>query len=181
MRRRLAAALVVVVVGVIGGSADAETPLDKLVARTAQVAKEVAKVRGLRLKQPIANEVVDQDELRRRLVAMAAEDKTRRRTIADGIAFARWGMIPRATDYQALLIDLLTEQVAGYYDPQTKKLTIATTAGQHAAWAEMVLAHEIDHGLQDQHFDLEKFEDLPEAEGDAVPRGGRSSRGTASR
>jgi hypothetical protein len=32
----------------------------------------------------------------------------------------------------------------------------------------MVLAHEIDHGLQDQSFDLHRFEDLPSSEGDAA-------------
>lgn len=141
--------------------------LDKLLARTDKVAREVAKIRGLPLKKPIPNEVVDKDELRKRLLVMAAEDKTATETAAEGLALARWGMIPLSTDYKALLVDLLTEQIAGYYDPETKKLTVSKTAGDDPAWAEMVLAHEIDHGLQDQSFDLKKFEDLPAAEGDA--------------
>jgi len=150
-------------------SAEAQpTALDKLLARTDKVAKEVAKIRGLPLKTKIPNDVVDKGELRARLLAMAGEDKTRRETEAEGLALARWGMIPQATDYSALLIDLLTEQVAGYYDPKTKKLTISKSAGDDPAWAELVLAHEIDHGLQDQAFDLEKFEDLPATEGDAA-------------
>src|SRR5215467_3894562 len=77
-------------------------------------------------------------------------------------------MIPPGTDYERLLVDLLTDQVAGYYDPDTKKLTISRSAGDDPAWAEMVLAHEIDHGLQDQAFDLHRFEDLPSSEGDAA-------------
>ncbi|MBA3397804.1 MAG: hypothetical protein H0T89_34590 [Deltaproteobacteria bacterium] len=142
--------------------------LAKLVARTDAVSKEVSKIRGLPLKHAIPNEVVDRDELRRRLVAMAAEDKTRTQTAAEGLALARWGMIPRATDYTALLLDLLSEQIAGYYDPETKKLTISKNAGDDPQWAELVLAHEIDHALQDQAFDLRKFEDLPEGEDDAL-------------
>src|SRR3954468_10227079 len=98
--------------------------LAKLLARTDAVAREVARVRGLPLRKAIPNEVVDRDELRRRLVAMAAEDKTRAETAGEGLALARWGMIPLATDYETLLVDLLTEQIAGYYDPDTKKLTI---------------------------------------------------------
>src|SRR5258705_1487722 len=143
------------------------TALDKLLARTDVVAKEVAKVRGLPLKKPIPNEVVDKDELRKRLLAMAQEEKTKAETKAEGIALARWGMIPYATDYETLLVDPRTEQIAGYYDPDTKKLTISRSAGDDPAWAEMVLAHELDHGLQDQSFDLKKFETLPDAEGDA--------------
>jgi hypothetical protein len=139
----------------------------QLLARTDAVAREVSQVRGLPLKRPIPNEVVDRDELRRRLLKMAAEAKAKTDTAAEGLALARWGMIPLAADYEALLIELLTEQIAGYYDPETKRLTISKSAGDDAQWAELVLAHEIDHGLQDQAFDLKKFEDLPDSEGDA--------------
>ena len=148
-------------------AADA-TVLDALLARTDVVAKEVAKIRGLPLKKAIPNEVVDKDELHRRLQALAAEDKTAAETVGEGLALARWGMIPIATDYKALLVDLLTEQIAGYYDPETKKLTISKSAGDDPAWAEMVLAHELDHGLQDQAFDLHTFEDLADTEDDAA-------------
>src|ERR1043166_6655887 len=136
--------------------------------RTDAVAREVARVRGLPLKQAIPNEVVDRDELRARLLKMAAEDKTAEESAAEGFALERWGMIPPGTNYERLLVDLLTDQVAGYYDPDTKKLTISRSAGDDPAWAEMVLAHEIDHGLQDQAFDLHRFEDLPSSEGDAA-------------
>ena len=142
--------------------------LAKLLARTDDVAKEVSKIRGLPLKRKIPNEVVDRDELRRRLIAMAAEEKTKAETASEALGLARWGMIPRATNYEALLIELLTEQIAGYYDPDTKKLTISASAGDDPAGAELVLAHEIDHALQDQSFDLKKFEDVPDGEDDAA-------------
>jgi hypothetical protein len=147
--------------------ADADT-LAALLRRTDAVAREVARIRGLPLKRPIANEVVDRDELRARLRKMAADEKMVAQSIAEGFALERWGMIPPGTDYGAMLLDLLTEQIAGYYDPDTKKLTISRSAGDDPAWAEMVLAHELEHGLQDQTFDLERFEDLPSSEGDAA-------------
>ena len=164
-----------IVVGVaiaFAGTSSADpTPasvLEGLTRRTGAVAKEVAKIRGLPLKKPIPNEVVDRAELRRRLLAMAGEDKTKAETAAERLALARWGLIPLATDYEAMLIDLLTEQIAGYYDPDTKKLTISKSAGDDPQWAELVLAHEIDHGLQDQAFDLKKFENVDAIEGDSA-------------
>jgi phosphoserine phosphatase len=161
--------LIVATALVTSSTARAESDaLAKLLARTEAVAKEVSKVRGLPLKKPIPNDVVDRDELRKRLLVMAAEDKTKAETAADAIALARWGMIPLATDYEAMVIDLLTEQIAGYYDPETKKLTISKSAGDDPQWAEMVLAHELDHGLQDQAFDLKKFEEVGGTEGDAA-------------
>jgi len=179
MARVLAAVAVVGLVGLVapagpgvpvglGRRADADADaLAALLRRTDAVAREVAKVRGLPLKHPIPNEIVDRDELRARLLKVAAEDKTAAESAAEGFALERWGLIPPGMDYQAMLVDLLTEQIAGYYDPDTKKLTISRSAGDDPAWAEMVLAHELDHGLQDQTFDLHRFEDLPSSEGDA--------------
>ncbi len=156
------------VVALAGRAAADGDALAALLRRTDAVAREVARVRGLPLKRPIPNEVVDRDELRARLLKIAAEDKTFAETAAEGFALERWGMIPPGIDYEAMLVDLLTEQIAGYYDPDTKKLTISRSAGDDPAWAEMVLAHELDHGLQDQTFDLHRFEDLPSSEGDAA-------------
>ena len=168
MRRGLLAAVAATVgLAGAGGAAAEPSALAKLVARTDAIAREVSRLRGIPLKGPIPHEVVGRDELRRRLLALAAEAKTRAQTQRDALALARWGLIPLATDYERLLVDLLAEQIAGYYDPKTKRLTISASAGDDAQWAELVLAHEIDHALQDQAFDLERFEDLPDHEGDA--------------
>ncbi|HUJ59741.1 MAG TPA: hypothetical protein VLX92_14655 [Kofleriaceae bacterium] len=148
--------------------ADHADALAALLARTDAIAREVASVRHLPLRHPIPNEVVDRDELRARLEKEASDHKTAEQTRLDGIALARWGLIPYDTDYTKLLIDLLTDQIAGYYDPDTKKLTISRSAGDDPEWAEMVLAHELDHGLQDQAYDLKKFDDLPDGEDDAA-------------
>ena len=145
-----------------------DSALPGLLARTDQLAKEVAKVRGLRLKHAIPNEVIDRTELHTRLVALAGDDKTAAATAAEGLAMKRWGLVPFDFDYTGALVDLLSDQIAGYYDTKTKKLTILDSAGSDPDWAEMVFAHELDHGLQDQAFDLEKFEKLPDDATDAA-------------
>jgi hypothetical protein len=152
----------VIAVSVLATIARADAPdgIDTL-------AKEVSRLRGLPLKHAIPKEVVDKTELHARLVKMAADQKTRDQTAAEGLALTRWGMLPPGTDYLALMVELMTDQIAGYYDPDTKKLTVSQSAGSDPQWAEMVLAHELDHGLQDQSFDLHAFEDVPDGEGDA--------------
>jgi hypothetical protein len=149
-------------------SADGADSLRALLRRTDAIAREVSRIRGLPLKRPIPNDVVDRAELRARLVKMAADEKVAAENAAEAFALERWGMIPPGLDYEAMLLDLLTEQIAGYYDTETKKLTISRSAGDDPMWAEMVLAHELEHGLQDQSFDLHRFEDLPASEGDAA-------------
>ena len=170
MARALLVAMVAAAIAVASGARVEAEPdaLAALLRRIDSVSREVARVRGLPLKRPIPNEVVDRDELRARLVKMASEEKTAAESAAEAFALERWGMIPPGLDYEAMIVDLLTEQIAGYYDPDTKKLTISRSAGDDPGWAEMVLAHELDHGLQDQAFDLHRFEDLPDSEGDAA-------------
>jgi hypothetical protein len=96
MRRSLVLA---VVAGLAAGAGAQPAPrggsppsgaLAALLARTDAVAREVARIRGLPLRRPIPNEVVDRDELRRRLLALAAEEKAKAATAADGLALARW-------------------------------------------------------------------------------------------
>src|SRR4029079_178790 len=67
----------------------------------------------------------------------------------------RLGLLPESADYQQLLLDLLMEQVAGFYDPFARKLYIADWLGLDMQ--RPALAHEIEHALQDQHFDLKRF------------------------
>ena len=145
----------------------AHDPLDALLAHTHAIAKEVARVRGLPLKHEIAEEVVDRAELKARLAKLASDHKTAAETHAEGVALQRWGLVPLDMDYAQELVDLMGDQIAGYYDPDTKKLTLLRGAADtDPTWAEMVLAHELDHGLQDQSFDLHKFEDVPDSEAD---------------
>src|SRR5205823_4187933 len=115
---------IVALVAVTATARADDATLAALLARTDAVAKEVAKIRGLPLRHAIENEVVDRDELHARLVKLASDHKTAVETAAEGIALARWGLIPLGIDYTQEMVDLLTEQVAGYYDPETKKLTI---------------------------------------------------------
>jgi hypothetical protein len=53
------------------------------------------------------------------------------------------------------MLDLLTEQVAGYYDPQVKKLYIVE--GGDEAVTDITISHELVHALQDQHFNLDSL------------------------
>jgi hypothetical protein len=134
------------------------------------LAKEISAMRGLPLRTAIAKDVVDKGELRRRLIAMSEGDKEADDLARESALLKHWGLIPREVDYRALVIDVLSDQVAGYYDSEIKRLTIANSVGTDADpdWAQMVLAHEIQHALQDQTFDLTKFRDLPRGEDDAA-------------
>ena len=72
---------------------------------------------------------------------------------------------PVIFEYRSFIIKLLAEQVAGYYDPKGQEFHIAD-------WLELetqkpVMAHELTHALQDQHFNLRRFEKWPDGDSDA--------------
>jgi hypothetical protein len=139
-----------------------------LLERTDALAKEISALRGLPVKAPIAKEFVDRAELRRRLIAMTTRPKEVAQLERESTLTKHWGMVPRQLDYAAVLLDVLTAQIAGYYDDETKKLTLTDNPELDPEWSELVLVHEIEHALQDQSFALAKFRDLPVGEDDAV-------------
>jgi hypothetical protein len=54
-------------------------------------------------------------------------------------------------------VSLLKEQIAGYYDSKTKTVNLLDWIAPDAQ--KPVLAHELTHALQDQHVNLDKWED----------------------
>jgi hypothetical protein len=78
----------------------------------------------------------------------------------DGLTrtYKRFGMIPDTLKLKEFMLSLLTEQVAGYYDPTTKVLYIVDGAGEEMI--DITLSHELVHALQDQYFSLDSLQRL---------------------
>jgi hypothetical protein len=75
--------------------------------------------------------------------------------VLDGIArtYALLGLMPDTLDLRALLLELYTEQIVGYYDPQTDVLYVVDSVPVGSLLP--VVTHELVHALQDQRADLE--------------------------
>ena len=115
----------------------------------------MAGLRGLQLKAPLQRGVLTRDEIGAKLKDRIGKEYTPEEVHVEARVLKRLGLLPPDVDYEKLLLDLLMEQVAGFYDPFAAKLYIAD-------WLPLemqrpALAHEIEHALQDQHFDLKKF------------------------
>ena len=81
---------------------------------------------------------------------------------------------PTRSHLRALLLDLYTEQVAGYYDPDSA--TLFGVAGADRAQLRLVLAHEMVHALQGQYLPLDSIlqttaQQRPADRGAGDPRG----------
>jgi hypothetical protein len=124
---------------------------------------DVAKVRGLEVKHKIKRGVMGRDRIRERVIELIDKEYTPEDLARDERMLKRLGLLPAADDFKKLYVDVATEQIAGFYDVFARELYIADWVGMEGAVGfgiddgRMVMAHEIDHALQDQHFGLEKF------------------------
>ena len=71
------------------------------------------------------------------------------------LAYRLFGLVPDTLDLRVLLLDLLAEQVVGYYDPDSTTLYIVE--GTDPFFIRTVLAHELVHALQGQYMPLDSI------------------------
>ena len=73
-------------------------------------------------------------------------------------AYRLFGLIPDTLDLRRSMIDLLTEQVAGYFDPDSNALFIPVDIDP--SQARLVISHELVHALQHQYLNLDSLVEL---------------------
>jgi hypothetical protein len=127
-------------------------------AQITQIEEDTSDLRGLDPKSDVPEIFINEDQLRANLVRDTEADYPADEAQDD----ARQLWLLRLTgdpalDLRQLYIDLQTEQVAGYYDPDKKELFVRKEDGELSPLARQTLSHEFVHSLQDQHFDLNKM------------------------
>jgi len=73
-------------------------------------------------------------------------------------AYRLFGLIPDSLDLRRSMVDLLTEQVAGYFDPDSNALYVPTDIDP--SQARLVISHELVHALQHQYLNLDSLVEL---------------------
>lgn len=135
------------------GAPDSDEPLAAAVA--ANIPK-IEKATGLRFKTPPRVESQPRDSVRAFLERRFNEDLPASELSGMERAYKAFGMLPASMDLRSFMLDLLTEQVAGYYDPKAK--TLYVVEGGDEAVTNITIAHELVHALQDQHFNLDSLQ-----------------------
>ncbi len=109
----------------------------------------VSAATGLTFRTVPKSAVRTRDQIRRYLIAKMNREMPSGRL--DGVrdVFRLLGMVPDSVDLRQLFVDLYTEQIAGFFDPDST--TLFTLAGADPAQLRLVLAHEMVHALQDQY------------------------------
>jgi hypothetical protein len=130
-----------------------------------ELVREVANLRGLPPKTTIARGVLSREQIVEKQRARIAKHLTPEDIRREAGVLKRMGLLPPDMNYEKTVFELFADQVAGFYDPPTRTLYIADWLPVHMQ--RPALAHEIQHALQDQYFDLQKFSAPMKEEGDA--------------
>jgi len=130
---------------------DAQTD-ESLQRLTRDVVPQVERAVGLSFRRPPAVAVRTREQLRRYLDRKMAEQYPAAELAAVERAYRAFGLVHDTVRLGALMLDLLGEQVAGFYDPDSS--TLFVVRGADPAMLRLVLAHELVHALQDQYMPL---------------------------
>lgn len=118
-----------------------------------EIQAEVEALRGLAFKAPVRVKLAGQAEFldyaRRRQKETESEGRMRR----DESIAKLLGLVPGEMDLERTLMAILEKQVGGFYDP--KEDAFYLMGGFNGGVAKIILAHELAHALDDQHYDLD--------------------------
>ena len=117
---------------------------------------------ALPLHGPVKRRIIGPDE-----VEKSAREHLGRKEYSDEferseLTMKKFGLMPRDFDLKEFIVKVRRKDVAGYYDDETKTISLLNTVPLEEQ--EAVLAHELTHALQDQNYDLKswmKAGDLP--------------------
>ena len=123
---------------------------------------QVEQIRGLPFKSNVPSTMQTKAEIQAYLNTQLDAETNWRQMTAFLMAF---GFVPDNFSTRAVLLSLYGEQVGGYYDPGTRMFYLSQEflaknggSGMGINMADVTIAHELTHALQDQQFDLRGLE-----------------------
>lgn len=120
-----------------------------------EVLANMSKLIDLPVKEPLKKSLRSKDQIRAFVVQEDKDDKDQAEKYADDKTMEAFGLIPKGFPIESFMEDVLTDQIAGLYDPKGKEFYIAD-------WIPVdeqkeVMAHELTHALEDQSFHIDSW------------------------
>lgn len=144
------------------------------------IAERLAAVRGLEFLEEVPLGILARTEVESYFLRTFEKDYPAEDLHRDRALLVLLDLLDEEDDLHRLWLDLLSEQVIGFYEVDTREMKLVSSGDRFGPLDEVTLAHEYVHALQDQHFNLgdrmKELEDQGEkglalravAEGDAT-------------
>ncbi len=118
------------------------------------IQSQVIEERGLQPKHPVPVVLLSTDQLRQNVINDFEVNYTDEEISDEVLEYVIMGLLDPGFDLRTLDINLQSEQIAGYYDPETAEMFVVQGQGFQGS-ERMTYSHEYTHVLQDQNYDLE--------------------------
>jgi hypothetical protein len=124
--------------------------------RVADAIPKIEKAVGLKYKTPPRLEIRSRAQVREFLLGKFNETDPAEELRGEETAYKLFGLLPDTLNLRNFLLELLTEQIVGYYDPATKVLYVVEGAPEDLIG--ITITHELVHALQDQYLNLDSIQ-----------------------
>ena len=118
-----------------------------------QIQTQVISIRGLQPTGPVTRGFLNSAQLRDKVINDFFKDYTPADQEKDLRELSLLSLLPSNFDLHTFYINLYSEQIAGYYDPETKTMYVVSDSAFNGNTKD-TYAHEYTHVLQDQNYDL---------------------------
>ena len=115
----------------------------------------VEKAVGLKFTHKPMSAVRSRDQVRAYVLHKLDEELPTAKARGLQAAYRLLGMFPDSLELRPLLLDLYTEQIVGFYEPDSSTLFVAANADPK--FLTVVVAHELVHALQHQYIPLDSI------------------------
>jgi len=127
----------------------------EFLAAADEVLQQMSGITGLKLLVPLKQSLRSREEIRAYVIKQMNEEKNPAERYADARTAEAFGLLPKGFDLDTFMVNVLTEQIEGLYDPKAQEFYIADWSPPEEQ--RMVMAHELTHALEDQHFHIEAW------------------------
>ena len=118
------------------------------------IEREASRLRGLPIKNPIAVAYMSREQLREEMKGQLAKEYKPGELASEEKVLKKLGLMTPGESLGADIEQMMTEEVAGYYDDETKQLKLISDTPELNQVNQVTLAHESTHAIQDQNFSL---------------------------
>lgn len=115
------------------------------------------RIRGLEFVVDPEVTIVTGEEMAARIRADLEEEIDADELAVEDRFYRMLGLIEPGQDLMTVLVDLYSEQVAGFYDGDTGELVVAAAEEGLSPFTKSVAVHELVHALTDQHFEFFEY------------------------
>jgi len=136
-----------------GPAQTAPAPSPEFLQAADEVLQQMSQILHLPILEPLKKSLRSKDQIRAYLVTEENEDKDDAQRYADRKALEAFGLIPKDFPLDSFMLQVLTDQVAGLYDPKAKEFYIADWILPDEQ--REVMSHELTHALEDQSFHID--------------------------